>query len=132
MLKIRDIETVADVKAMVEIAERCHDFPAPTSNDTIVGRVVENGSGPVAYGIIKVFAEAIFVPDLTKPRVELGKSLMLLMKDAIEASQRANVEQLHTFVKDEEFVELLKRHYGFVECSGKALVLEVPGGEGGS
>jgi hypothetical protein len=98
-------------------------FGIPNRNHLVTQGVVEKDGTVVAYGMVKQFAEAILVLDLdesTKAKVE---AIRILMEVAIMDSTKQGVEQLHVFVQDPAFAEILKKHFGFVPCTGQALVL---------
>ena len=79
----------------------------------------------IAYGTVKLFAEAILFLDWDAPQREKIEAIKDLMLEAIRGTTEAQLEQIHLFVKDPKFSELLQRHFGFKKATGEMLVLEV-------
>jgi len=90
---------------------------------SIVDGVIEDDTGKVvAFGIVKPFAEAVFICDQDEPRVTRGKALNMLMDTAIAGTRARNLRQLHVFVSDPKLAEALKKHHGFELCPEMVLV----------
>lgn len=89
------------------------------------GVVVDDNQDVVAYGIVIPFAEAVFIPDLSRTKKERTEALRLLMRQAIYGTEKVGLKQLHCFIKNEEFAEIMIKHYGFEPCIGQALVLNL-------
>jgi len=86
---------------------------------------VEDDDEVVAYGMVKLFAEAIMVLDLDRPLRNKADAFKLLIEAAIAKSRDLHMEQLVGFVENRDFANILRKHYGFVNCSGEALVLNL-------
>lgn len=105
------------------------DYPFPDFNNIIRVAVIEDEDGNiVAAGFIKRFVEAAFMPDNTKPKKVIVESLKLLQDFGIETAKELGIDQLHSFVWHEGFDEILKKHFNYSECRGKALFLDVNNG----
>lgn len=76
----------------------------------------------IAFGIVKPFAEAVFITDKEANKVSRGKALNILMNVAITGTHRAGMKQLHVFVSDPKLAEALKNHHGFELCPEFVLV----------
>ncbi len=103
-----------------------NEFGLPTLDNTIIRRVIEVEGKIVAYGFAKLFAEATLVLDQSHPRTLKVQALQALMFDAIRGCKEHNLSQLHAIVKDRpQYVNLLKKHYGFKDVDGTMLVMEM-------
>ncbi len=117
-----------DLARIDEIWKKHHSesFGVPNLANTVTHAVVENEDGKVqAYGIVKLFAEAILFLDWDAPQRDKIEALKELMLEAIRGTSDAQLEQLHVFVADPKFSKLLKKHFGFKSTTGEMLVLEV-------
>lgn len=89
------------------------------------GVVVDKNETVAAYGIVMPFAEAVFLPDTDRSDREKVEALRLLLYEAIRGTDRAGLRQLHCFIRDEKFAEIMVKHFKFEPCVGKALVLNL-------
>jgi hypothetical protein len=96
----------------------------PNRNNAVIDAVVENESGIVGYGQIKMFAEAMMFLDLARPKREKAQAFKLLMREGFRGVRQAGIEELYMFVKDPAFLELVVKRYGFkvVEDPGTLLL----------
>lgn len=91
----------------------------------IDGVVVDKEEGVAAYGIVIPFAEAVFLPDVNRSNRDKLTAMKLLLEQAILGTTNADIKQLHCFIRDQAFADIMKKHYGFKPCVGEALVLEL-------
>jgi hypothetical protein len=104
------------------------DFSIPSVDGSITNLVVrsDNSSGNIiAFGMVKVLAEAILVMDMNASARNRTQALKVLFMEAFRACRERKIEQMHVSVSDPDFAELLKKHYGFEDCKGQMLVVEV-------
>lgn len=116
--------TNADIDRILEINKQ-NDFPIPKFDNIITQAVIEDESGVIAFGMVKLFAEAILILDHNQPKRSKISAIQLLMLEAIRGSKQHELTQLHAFIKDEHFSDLMKKHYGFENCSGIPLVMNL-------
>ena len=115
----------SDIAAIDKVYKLYHSdsFGIPDLSHVLTQRVVTDDDDVIiAYGMVKLFAEAIMVLDLGASQRDKVEALRLLMGTAIADAKSAKLAQLHGFVKDKSFIEVLKKHYNFIPCSGEALV----------
>lgn len=95
------------------------------SNSIINTTLVDGGDKIVGYGIVKNFPEAVLKldPDL-RPR-EKVRALQAAMNVAIKGSKLAREEYLYVISNEFNFTRVLKNHFGFVDCPGDLLVLDL-------
>ena len=113
-----------DISRILEINKQ-NDFPIPKFENLLTQAVILENEKIVAFGMVKAFAEAILILDHNQPKRTKILALQNLMLEAIRGSKEHNMTQLHAFIKDAHFEDLMKKHYGFEDCSGKALVLNI-------
>lgn len=116
-LKIRPAN-LADLKWL----ERVADFPL-NRNRIISEAVIDKDGKPVAYGSLKPFMNADMVIDGLSIREKVS-ALDLLHRQAITQTVLARFDQLYVFC-DEDFADILKKHYGYRDCVGKVLVRDL-------
>lgn len=103
------------------------EYEADCIRDIISDRVVDDDSRIIAYGAVKMFAEAVLVLDNSESVRNKIKALRDLMNAAIFETKKARISELHVFTTDDSFVKVLKKHFGFVNIKGHALVRELDG-----
>lgn len=123
-----DISRPNDLTELLEhykpLHERYYDFPIPSMHSVIDARVLKNGIGTAAVGIIKNFVELILVMDMDSMRIQRVKSIDSLIKELIMIAREGNIEQIHAFPK-EDFASYLIKHYGFERVVGSPIVLNL-------
>jgi hypothetical protein len=103
------------------------DYPLPIMNNIVDARILKNGNGASAVGVIKVFMELILAMDLDAMRVKRVKNVDSLIKELVLIAKDKGIEQIHAF-PNESFAEYLVKHYGFEKCPGVPIVLNLNGG----
>ncbi len=84
--------------------------------------VIDENNKIVGFGMIKPFAEAVFITQKNLPKATRAKALMLLMHRAVASSKEFGSRQLHVVVEDPKLGESLTKHYGFEVVQGTVLV----------
>lgn len=100
------------------------EFDIPSSKGILESRVLMNGKGASAVGLIKQFAEIILVMDLEALKAQRVKNIDSLIRELILIAKNQGMEQIHSF-PDEKFGSYLKKHYNFESIVGEPLVLNV-------
>jgi hypothetical protein len=95
--------------------------------DIISDRVIDDAGRILAYGAVKLFAEAVLVLDDTARFREKVEALRALMEAAIFETKKAKISELHVFTQDEKFADVLRNHFSFVDIKGTCLVRELNG-----
>jgi hypothetical protein len=126
-MTVRPYKWQLDAININEIWKKHHDadFSVPGLNNVVTNLVIYDGSKLVAFGMVKLFAEAILVMDLDANKRDRANALKVLFTEAFSGCQKAGIEQLHVSVTNPDFAELLKKHYDFKETEGQILVVEV-------
>lgn len=117
----------SDIPKIQHIYAKHHmeSFGLFNTNGNLASGVYENGGEVIAYGMIKQLAEAILVMDLDLSARKRVKALLNLIQFAINKSKEADLQQLHAFVKDERFANILRKDFGFVDVRDVPLVLNL-------
>jgi hypothetical protein len=131
LLTIRPIKR-EDVAGIDEVYRSGHDnvFSLPDLSNQITSAVVVKEGKIIAFGVVKVFSEAIAVLDLREAKVDRLQSMEMLMLEAVRGCVEAGITQLHVFAHDEGLAKILEKHYEFKPVKGIALVKELSNGEG--
>lgn len=98
---------------------------------TLEDVLIEADDGLIAYGVLKLFVEAVMVLTKDASKRVRASALERLMGVAIGACVHRKIEELHTFVdhrimrEHPEFASILQRHFGFRPVDGVALVKDL-------
>lgn len=87
----------------------------------------DDDGGLVAYGQVKLFAEAIMILDKDASRKNKVEALKLLLLEAFRGTDQAGLQEVYCFCKDPEFATLLAKHFSFeiVDEPGELLLRKV-------
>jgi hypothetical protein len=122
-MEIRKAE-LKDFDRLVELSKE-HNYPFPDFKSILTILVAEEDGKVVAYGYTQRFVEVVFLPD-TGSKQDIVKSLKGLTEGMIE-SLSPDIKQVHAFVMNDSFGDILTKKFGYEPCSGKALVLNING-----
>lgn len=116
-----------DVIPINNIFERQPELGVPSLNNMIINAVFEDEDTHeiIAYGVVKIFAEATLIMDRSKDKKMKALTLIEAMKTAILYSRDAGVEMLYAISTNEEFTKCLKNRYKFQEVPGTLLCLNL-------
>ena len=95
------------------------------SNSIINTTLVDSDNHIVGYGIVKNFPEAVLKLDPDLRKREKVEALQQSMNVAIQGSKLAREEYLYVISNEDSFTRVLKKHFGFVDCPGDLLVLDL-------
>lgn len=98
---------------VLEIDSFAHDQGVPDFSNAITHAVAVKGEELIAYGQVKMFAEAMFFPDHSKSKRDRVEALRLLMHEAYRGSREFKIKTLTCFIKDPDFALLIEKHFGF-------------------
>lgn len=105
----------SDIVAVDRIwrAHHSDDFSVPDRRNMVTEAVVEVDGEVIAYGQVKLFAEAMFILDKSASQRNKVLALKLLMLEAFRGTDAAGLRNLYAFIKDPEFATLISHHFGF-------------------
>lgn len=115
MVKLRSFRR-EDISQIDEIWRKHHsdDFSVPDRRNAVIDAVVEGEGGKViAYGQVKLFAEAILILDKDASPRDKYKALTLLMLEAFRGADSAGIRDLYAFIQDPDFENLIAKHFDF-------------------
>lgn len=117
----------SDVGAIERIHEKFHSygFSMPDISEAYAHVVAEEDGQVLAYGQIRDITESIMVLDHSIQKRKRVEALAGLMREAIFSATNRGADQIHAFVQDQSFEDVLKRKFGYKECKGKALVMNI-------
>jgi hypothetical protein len=102
-------------------------FGLPTTENKIISGVVDSGEGIRGFGIVKLFAEGLFVIDQSMSLRDKIKTIELLLEAQQIGCSNSGIEQSHAFVRDANFAKILKKHFGYKDTIGECLVVNTNG-----
>lgn len=128
-MKIREFRS-GDEFEIDEIWKKHHsqDFSVPARKNLVVERVAEDEKGKIiAYGNVKLFAEAFILLDKDAPVRLKVRALQELLLEAFRGADMSGLEDVYCFCKDPEFATLLSKHFSFeiVDEPGELLLRKV-------
>ena len=106
---------------------RTQQIGVPSLANTVANRVAINGNDGkvVAYGVVKLFAEAVLIMDQTINKKSKVRAFRELMRLAISTSSERGLEQLYCISNSESFTKILCDKYKFRSCPGDLLLLNL-------
>lgn len=99
-------------------------FGLPNLNYTITSAIAERNGEILGFGVVKLYAEAVAVLDLSKPKADRVEALERLLAEAFRACKVQDIEQLHVYVQEPGMQRILVRKFDFKPATGIALVKE--------
>lgn len=99
------------------------NFSLPEIAEAYADIVVEQDGKIIGYGQNREITEAIMLLDLDLPLRMRGKALAAMIRESMFKASLKGHDQVHVFVQDNGFEKALKRHFGFKETKGRALVM---------
>ncbi len=116
-----------DVEKIDDIFQRNPIIGVPGLKNMVVNAVMEDTEKDqiIAYGAVKIFAEAILIMDKEVTKREKAEALMEAMKTAILFARDAGVEILYANSNDENFTRCLERRFKFKRVPGQLLCLDL-------
>ncbi len=127
-IKVREFQKGDEIQ-IDEIWRKHHaqDFSVPSRKNLIVERIAEVDGKIVAYGNVKIFAEAFILLDKDASVRDKVKALQILLLEAFRGADEHGLEDLYCFCKDPEFATLLAKHFSFeiVDEPGELLLRKV-------
>jgi hypothetical protein len=113
-----------DLDSLIKI-HKGHTFPFPDFENILDILVVENDGKIIAWGYTKKYVEIVFVPNIHSSKIEKVKSLKLLSEKSSELTPARGIDQVHSYVRDEQFAKLLVERFHYGVCTGIPLFLNL-------
>ena len=116
-----------DFERIDEIYRNGHDedFSLPAMTHVLTHAVIEKDGKVIAFGVVKLYAEALMVLDLNESKIDRLDATEKLLHEAFRACESENIEQLHVYVQDPGMRRILEKRYEFKLATGVALVKEI-------
>lgn len=124
MIYLRDFDN-SDILDIDAVYRKQPWNGVPSLKNVIVNRTIFKDQTIVGYGVVKRFAVATMVvdPDLRKrDKAEIVRGMLRI---AIESGRVNGLEQLYLTTPMENFADVLRNSYGFVNCLNPFLVLDL-------
>lgn len=97
----------------------------PNLDNTIGNGVISNGSEVVAFGMVRLYPEAIIVIDQDASMRDKVIALKLLFDEAVKACRARNFKELNATIHDNSYGDLLNKHFGFKDFPGKFMQVKL-------
>ena len=128
-MKLRSFRDT-DIPEIDRIWQEHHkdSFSVPNRDNSIIDAVVEDDLGKViAYGQVKLFAEAMLFLDLSASKKDKVKAVIALIHEAFRGVRANDINDVYCFIKDPDFAQLVKKHFDFeiVDDPGELLLRKV-------
>ena len=118
-----------DVPAISKIWEDHHSdhFGLPNRRSSVIDAVVEHDNKIIAYGQLKLFAEAMLFLDKSAPLRARATAWRLLMLEAFRGAEQAGIREIYAFITDPNYALLLQKHFHFFQADkpGELLIKEL-------
>jgi hypothetical protein len=119
---------LSDIKAIDEFWQKHHrgKHGIPKRRFVLTDDVVaDDNDHPIAYGIVRMFAEALLYIDKDKSKYAQAKAFKLLMEKALVDCKNADLDELNVGIADPSFAGILKDRYQMKKRDQEMLSLEI-------
>ena len=124
MISLRDFKG-GDVFEIDKIYQKQPWNGIPTLENVLVNRTVIKENEVVGYGVVKNFTIATMIIDPDLEKRDKASAVRQLLSVAISAGRERGLEQLYLTTPMENFADVLRNSYGFVNCPNPFLVLSL-------
>ena len=117
----------SDIPKIDKIYREHHQdsFGIPSLLHSIMAGVITENDKVIAFGMLRLIPEAIMVLDLSQStRIKTVAVNQLLLNSEFGVANN-QLGELHAFVQDPRFANLLIKRFGFTDVIGQALVKKV-------
>lgn len=113
--------TVDDIPEIQDIASINPSNPLP--DKFVEAAVIEKDKEVISFGVVRYILEALLYTDGSdRDKVE---SLKQLIRQAKTDAISHNADSLYVFAQDEEFANILEKHFGFRKLTSIPMILEM-------
>lgn len=116
-----------DLKQVNQIYWKFHadNLYIPSAENSIAMALAKDGDRVIAFGMAKLFPEAILILDKSASPRQRTEAFRMLMRHGIKSVKAARHKYLHATIHDEKYGKLLTKHYGFKPSDGEQFSLEL-------
>jgi hypothetical protein len=126
-MQIRPLN-LSDLKPIDDFWQKYHKnvYGIPERKFVVTDDVVaDDNDHPIAYGIVRMFAEALLYIDKDVSKFAQAKAFKLLMEKAIVDCKNADLDELNVGIADPSFAGILKAKYQMKKRNQEMLFLEI-------
>lgn len=123
MLKMSRLQK-ADIPELLKIHNQ-HNFEWQEPRFDFGTICVRSEDKIIGAGHLRPIVEAVMILDLDASLRDKAIALRHMIHQAVLDSTNLELKEIHAWVKEEQFVRELKKHYGFEEPRGTSLVLRI-------
>lgn len=117
--------TPEDVEAVKAIHDKHHDFAWQEPRLDFGTIVIEKDSQIIGAGHLRPIVEAVMILDKDASLRDKSLALKMMINQSIVDAHHLQLNEIHAWVKEPNFVAELKKHYGYEEPRGTSLVLRI-------
>jgi len=117
-IEIQDIETIRKIHAKLGF-----DWQEPCLHIGTIKCVI--GDQTIGAGFLRPTVEAVMILDPDARKRDRAQALYFMMRQAIDDTKAINLNEIHSWIKEDSFVKVMKQHYFFEEPRGQSLVLRL-------
>lgn len=123
---IKPSDTIAARNIHEEFYKSDFSMPNLIDDKNLLVYVVPNDKdNPITIGIARVILELVSLTDLSAPVVDRKDALITSLMITRLTAYRNGFDQIHAFVQDPKWADIMKKKSGFSPCNGEALYLNV-------
>lgn len=111
MAQIRPL-VKTDIPDLKELHDKYYsEFEFPNFDNLVAKFVIVDDNGDtIIGGGVRVIAETLLITDQEKSRIQIGRALVEAQRASLFACSRLGIDELHAFVKNEEYAKHLIKH----------------------
>jgi hypothetical protein len=117
-IEVEDIETIKKIHAKLGF-----DWQEPCLHIGTIKCVI--GDQMIGAGFLRPTVEAVMILDPDSGKRDKARALYHMMRQAIDDTKAIKLDEIHAWIKEPEFVDVMKRHYCFVHPRGESLILKL-------
>ena len=126
----------ADYPKALSLINAAGNYPAPNLNNPLyfVKAVAIKDENIVGVGLIRLTSESMMAVDTNLRLRDRAKIVDTLIQDGRVHTVNAGMDEWHVFITGESidgYCNTLKKRYGFEECAGKSLYLDLGASKNG-
>jgi len=115
---------IADIAQIRKIHEKLgFDWQEPCLHIGTIKCTI--GDQMIGAGFLRPIVEAVMILDPSASEKDKARALFQMMSQAVSDTKATKLDEIHAWVKEPTFVEVLKKHYLFEEPRGTSLVLRL-------
>lgn len=103
------------------------EFGYPLNDKKVISKIAsfDDNGVPVVVGGLKIILEAVLLTDKLRTKREIHKAFHEVLTAFQAIGHNLSFDELHAFVQDENWEQVLKKHYNFRSTKGRGLLVNI-------